>query len=315
MARFRKIDPRIWNDAKFSALSNEAKLLFLYLLTSPQMTLLGAIPLRASGVAEELQIDQKRYAIRFAELSSAGIAEYDERGLFWVKNFLRYNAPDNPKVVISWASSLDLLPECPLLGKVLKSARDHCLSRGAGFEKAFLDGVGKRIGYGPENGIPYGMANKEQEKEQEQEQELIASPDGDARGLSSESPTLPATVEDSPEEKLPRKAAPVPYEKIVELYNSKLGPVLGMCRDLNERRRRDLKARWADVAKHIGSSPYETGDVLEGFGFFFDKIARSDFLMGRKDHGTGSWRATFDWLIKSSNYLKIYEGMYENGRR
>ena len=107
----------------------------------------------------------------------------------------------------------------------------------------------------------------------------------------------------------------MPYEKIVDLYNAKLGPVLGMCRDLNERRRRDLKARWADVAKHIGSSPYETGDVLEGFGFFFDKIARSDFLMGRKDHGTGSWRATFDWLIKSSNYLKIYEGIYENGRR
>ena len=52
MARFRKIDPRIWNDAKFAALSSEAKLLFLYLLTSPAMTILGALPIRASAVAE-----------------------------------------------------------------------------------------------------------------------------------------------------------------------------------------------------------------------------------------------------------------------
>lgn len=49
MARYRKIDPRIWNDAKFSHLSNDAKLLFIYLLTSPQAVrawiVRGQIPL------------------------------------------------------------------------------------------------------------------------------------------------------------------------------------------------------------------------------------------------------------------------------
>lgn len=167
MARFRKIDPRIWNDAKFAGLSSEAKLLFLYLLTSPAMTILGALPIRASVVAEELGLDPKRYAIRYEELSQQGMVEYDDRGLFWVKNYLKYNGPDNPKVVISWASALDLLPECSLLESVLEAARNHCLARGESFAKAFEDSIGNRYA----NGMAYGMPYKEKEKEKEQEQE------------------------------------------------------------------------------------------------------------------------------------------------
>lgn len=166
MARYRKIDPRIWNDAKFSALSSEGKLLFLYLLTAPAMTMIGAMPMRASAVAEELGFDSKRYAIRYQELSQMGIVEYDDRGLFWVKNFLKYNAPDNPKVVISWGNVLDLLPECPLLKKVLKSAQNHCLQRGEGYAEAFKKSFGNGMAYGMPNPMPY----QEQEQEQEQEQ-------------------------------------------------------------------------------------------------------------------------------------------------
>lgn len=169
MARYRKIDPRIWNDAKFSALSSEGKLLFLYLLTAPAMTMIGAMPMRASAVAEELGFDSKRYAIRYQELSQMGIVEYDDRGLFWVKNFLKYNAPDNPKVVISWGNVLDLLPECPLLSKVLKSAQAHCLQRGEGYAEAFRKSFGNGIAYGMPNPMPY------QEQEQEQEQEVVCA--------------------------------------------------------------------------------------------------------------------------------------------
>lgn len=170
MARYRKIDPRIWNDAKFSALSSEGKLLFLYLLTAPAMTMIGAMPMRATAVAEELGFDSKRYAIRYQELSQMGIVEYDDRGLFWVKNFLKYNAPDNPKVVISWGSVLDLLPECPLLTKVLKSAQTHCLQRGEGYAEAFRKSFGNGIAYGMPNPMPY----QEQEQEQEQEKNIYA---------------------------------------------------------------------------------------------------------------------------------------------
>ncbi len=164
MARYRKIDPRIWNDAKFSSLSNDAKLLFIYLLTSPQTQMIGAVPMRSESVAAELGFDMERYVIRYQELYDMGIAEYDDRGLYWVKNYLKYNSPDNPKVVISWRECLDFLPECPLLQKIIESARTHCLSRGERYIEAFQKGIGNSMAYGMANCMPY--------KEQEQEQEL-----------------------------------------------------------------------------------------------------------------------------------------------
>lgn len=165
MARYRKIDPRIWNDAKFSRLSNDAKLLFIYLLTSPQTQMIGAVPMRAESVAAELGFDMERYAIRYQELYDMGIAEYDDRGLYWVKNYLKYNSPDNPKVVISWRECLDFLPECPLLQRIGDSAKAHCLSRGERYVDAFQKGIGNGMSYGMANGMPY----KEQELKQEQE--------------------------------------------------------------------------------------------------------------------------------------------------
>lgn len=188
MARYRKIDPRIWNDAKFSSLSSEAKLLFLYLLTTPAMTVVGAIPMRASAVAEELGLDSKRYAIRYQELYDRGIVEYDERGLFWVKNFLKYNAPDNPKVVLSWRNAIDLLPECPLLAKVLEAAKIHCYQRGEGYAESFrkcipdstVDGTQDSTAYGMPYGMPY--------QEQEQEQDIYTHPSPSAQDASVSTP-------------------------------------------------------------------------------------------------------------------------------
>ena len=43
MGKYRKVDPKIWNDEKFRELSDSAKLLFLFLLTHPHMTPLGAM--------------------------------------------------------------------------------------------------------------------------------------------------------------------------------------------------------------------------------------------------------------------------------
>ena len=296
MARFRKVDPRIWNDAKFASLSGEAKLMFLYLLTSPSMTVLGALPMRASAVAEELGLDSERYGKRYQELYQRGMVEYDSRGLFWVRNYMKYNGPDNPKVVISWSSALDLLPECPLLYKVLESARNHCVSRGKGFPKAFTDTLGNCLKYG----MSYGMPNKEKEKEKEKEYLDVSD-----ETSSSDSPALTLDGESDG----PKRAPSVPLQKIVDTYNAKLGSQLGVCRQLNKQRQGNLRQRWADISRIVESK--DPKEVLEGFAAFYDKIGRSDFLMGRAT----DFKATFDWIHNSSNFLKIYEGNYENGRK
>lgn len=213
MARYRKIDPRVWNDRKFSSLNNNAKLLFLYLLTCPNMTVLGAVPLRMEAVAAELTLSPEEIAEAFGAIEAEGMAKYDPRGLFWVRNFLKYNSPDNPNQVRCWEDALDLLPECPLLEDVIRSAYATCRRRGQSFVDALSDrfvgasptpnscdyGSDNRYwncsGDGSVNGYGNGCRNQKQEQEQEQEQEIKG---GGAQATPSSpdkpAPTPPAEI-------------------------------------------------------------------------------------------------------------------------
>lgn len=302
MARYRKIDPRIWNDAKFSALSSEGKLLFLYLLTAPAMTMIGAMPMRASAVAEELGFDSKRYAIRYQELSQMGIVEYDDRGLFWVKNFLKYNAPDNPKVVISWGNVLDLLPECPLLTKVLKSAQAHCLQRGEGYAEAFSKSFGNGIAYGMPNPMPY----QEQEQEQEQEKDICAKP----LDFAPDSPADGFALE---QENPFSESGNVPVQKIVDIYNEVLGESLGRVVKITPSRAQAIRARWRDILHDCECADKKAG--LEMVRDYFKAVSQSNFLMGRTHNPNHpNWRADFDFLLKQKTYTGILEKRYSNGR-
>ena len=176
MARYKKIDVRIWNDAKFNALSSDARLIFLFMLTSPQTTMVGAVPVDKHTVSRILKFDEIRYCIGYKQLSEYGMLEYDEAGIFWIKNFLKYNPPENPKVVISWSSLLDLFPECQLLIKIAKSVLKACETRGEAYVKALHPEFKKLAKYDMSNGMPYGitypMPYQEQEQEQEQEQDI-----------------------------------------------------------------------------------------------------------------------------------------------
>lgn len=171
MARYKKIDVRIWNDAKFNALSSDARLIFLFMLTSPQTTMVGAVPVDKHTVSRILKFDEIRYGIGYKQLSEYGMLEYDEAGIFWIKNFLKYNPPENPKVVISWSSLLDLFPECQLLIKIAKSVLKACETRGEEYVKALHPEFKKLAKYDMSNGMPYGIAYPMPYQEQEQEQE------------------------------------------------------------------------------------------------------------------------------------------------
>jgi hypothetical protein len=123
MGRYRKIDPRIWNDAKFISLSSIAQLVFMFVLTHPQMTGIGAFRASPEGMAAELNLDAKGFGEPFRELLDKGLVKYDERAsLVFAPNFLKYNEPENPNVVQGWIKTLEYLPECPLLVDVLTRA-------------------------------------------------------------------------------------------------------------------------------------------------------------------------------------------------
>ena len=165
MARYRKVDPRIWNDAKFRALDDQGKLAFFFLLTHPHMTAIGAMRASVPGLAAEIGWSTEAFAEAFRDVLSKGMAEHDEEAsLMWLPNFLRYNPPESPNVIKAWVGSLDLLPECGLLSRVVAGSVAFAQGLNKGFAEALPEAFAK--------GMPY------QEQEQEQYTNPPISPQG-----------------------------------------------------------------------------------------------------------------------------------------
>ena len=92
----------------------------------------------------------------------------------------------------------------------------------------------------------------------------------------------------------------VPYAAIMDEYNAvcvSLTPIKVM----SEKRKKEAKTRFLREFR---------GDMGE-VRAFFRKVEASDFLCGRNGHG---WSASFDWLMKSANAIKVLEGTYDNRR-
>lgn len=158
MSKYRKIDVRIWNDAKFRDLSHNAKLVFFFLLTHPNMTALGAMRSTLSGLAEELDFELEAFREAFREAFAKGMVKHDSKAcLIALPNFIKYNQPESPNVVKAWANSLDLLPECDLKNDVISLSANAL----KGYSKAFREAL-------PEAFLktyPKSMPNQEQEQE------------------------------------------------------------------------------------------------------------------------------------------------------
>jgi len=78
MARYRKIDTRIWNDEKFRAFSDDAQLIFLFLLTHPHMTALGAMRATIPGLAAEKGWTLARFSKGLQEPLRKGMVKVDK---------------------------------------------------------------------------------------------------------------------------------------------------------------------------------------------------------------------------------------------
>lgn len=102
------------------------------------------------------------------------------------------------------------------------------------------------------------------------------------------------------QEPVTKNQSKIPVNEIVDLFNISF-PELPQVQKVTPARSRAVKARWAE---------HKTMQDIERWKAFFGYIRQSDFLMGRSGNG---WAGlTFDWITKSSNFLKIIEGNYHN---
>ncbi|MDY0227243.1 MAG: hypothetical protein RBR38_10480 [Desulfomicrobium apsheronum] len=158
MAKYRKVDPRIWNDAKFMGLSDAGKLALFFVLTHPNMTAVGAMRHTIPGMAAELGWSSEAFREAFREGCAKGIVKHDERASFvWLPNFIKYNQPESPNVVKAWFSALDLLPECQMRNELIQHVKDFLKGFAKGFQEGFAEAT------------PKSMPNQEQEQEQKEE--------------------------------------------------------------------------------------------------------------------------------------------------
>ena len=186
MARYRKISPCIWNDAKVRGLSDKGKLALFLLLTHPNMTSLGALRANLPGLACELGWKTSVFARAFRELLDCGMARQDaDAQLIWFPKFLKHNAPESPNVVRGWAAAFEELPECPLKLDVLAGAWATLAAFGEGFRDAFREVFGEVLPKPcekPSASLPESLSEgfrqpcPNQEQEQEQEQKKTPSP-------------------------------------------------------------------------------------------------------------------------------------------
>lgn len=142
MSHYRKIDTRIWNDAKFNSLDATGKLAFFMLLTHPMMTAVGAMRGTPGGLAEEMGFreDAMRFAFldAFRDIIGKGMAEYSEdASLIALPNFVKYNPPTSINMIKAWENCLEFLPECDLKTKVIQRA----VAYADGMAKAFRDAI------------------------------------------------------------------------------------------------------------------------------------------------------------------------------
>ncbi len=91
----------------------------------------------------------------------------------------------------------------------------------------------------------------------------------------------------------------VDCQQIADLYNS-ICTSFPKLRSLSDSRRKAIKARLNTYS-------------LEDFRTVFQNAENSSFLKGSNDR---NWTATFDWLIKDTNMVKVLEGNYaDKGKR
>jgi len=159
MARYRKIDTRMWGDCKFRELSSpkpSGKYLWMFLLTGPQTSNIpGLFHAGEMALAEELEWSVEDFREAFGEVFRKGLVEADWKArVVWVPNAVKYNQPESPNVVKSWRYAWDEIPECNLKAEAHERLKAFTEGLGEGFAKAFAEACAQP------------SPNQEQEQEQ-----------------------------------------------------------------------------------------------------------------------------------------------------
>lgn len=291
MRDYGKVHSSFWTSSTARGMSEDARMLALYLLTSPHSNIVGVFRLPDGYASEDLQWDRERVSKGFAELFEKGFASRCESTKWvWVIKHLDWNPPENPNQ--------------------RKSAKKIALTVPAecAWRADFIRVCGERIGI--ECDVPSNRSetlaepfrNQEQEQEQEQEK-TYPNPDGLGVASAADDP-IPAAIEaDLSHRRQKPSHPPCPHQQIIAAYHELL-PASPRIRDWTPARADHLRCRWNEDPKRQN---------LDWWRRFFGYIAESAFLTGRATSGDRRpFTPGLDWICKAENFAKIREGRFHD---
>lgn len=156
MRDYGKVYATFWSSGTTSKLSDDGKLLALYLMTCGHSTIAGVFRLPDGYVAEDLNWDQERVAKGFSELFAKGFADRCATTKWvWIRKHLEWNKPENPNQRKSAA-------------KIALSVPEECCWRLDFIEKSH-ETLG--IEWNPSETLSEPFLNQKQKQKQEQKQD------------------------------------------------------------------------------------------------------------------------------------------------
>ncbi|EKW5591859.1 hypothetical protein NNT41_004115 [Raoultella planticola] len=203
MRDYGKVHTSFWISDGMRRVSDDARLLALYLLTGQHTNMIGCFRLPDGYVSEDLSWTSERVSKWFDELSENGFATRDSSSK-WVliRNFLTWNSVENPNQGIAALRLFDQVPDKstvkPELARVMASAISHIsISKLKGSERVLQP-----------------FLNQEQEQEQEQEE------DSSGHGYATPPEDQNQGDGDKPD---PKKIYPEEFQQVWAIYPRRAG--------------------------------------------------------------------------------------------
>lgn len=121
--RYGAVHTRIWQSPDFRALPEDAKMLFLYLLTSPHANLTGLYLLPKAYAQDDMGWEAATLERAMRVLIERDMVRYDDGArVVWVVKYLKYNPIRNQKQAIGAANAVKTLPKIPLVCDFVRAA-------------------------------------------------------------------------------------------------------------------------------------------------------------------------------------------------
>lgn len=243
-----------WQGSDTQKLSDQGKLLAIYLLTGPHSNMLGCLRLPSGYIKEDLKWSSEGVKNAFCELSSIGFLTRDEdSGWLVIHHFLRWNPIQNPGQAIAVEKIFNLVSD---QSTVFKPLLNSLLTYGKFLKDSFTDRLivlKNTLDTVSEDCATDKEQNQDQEQDQEQKSQSLSSSQNTHIKHPAESQSLRPQAQEILQflnEKAGRAFQSDDINMKLIMSRLKTGATVTDCKQVIARKVREWKNN-ADMAKYL----------------------------------------------------------------